>query len=60
MARSTLGGDPSYDTKHLRLYTKNEKGILQFGKSTTEKLAATKEAYDVAENRLIADAQLQQ
>ena len=58
MARSTLGGDSSYDVKHLRIVTKTEKGILQFGKSTTEKLAATKEAYDVAENALIADAQL--
>ena len=60
MARTQVGGDTVYDPKHLRLYTKTEKGILQFGKSTTEKLAPTAQAYDIAENGLIKDAQLQQ
>ena len=60
MARTQVGGDTVFDPKHLRLYTTVEKGILQFGKSTTEKLAPTVKAYDVKENGLIKDAQLQQ
>ena len=60
MARTSIGGDPCFDYKQMKIYTAAEKGILQFGVSTTLKGANTRKAYDVTANKLINDAQLQQ